>query len=173
MSSGGGTGSTLGQTSITKEQILQVDYAMMAFVTVFMFLRLACQIIRRKRLQLQDYFLYIAYTFYLSLCVLYIIVTPILFEIQDITTGVLPMPSDFLKTAGLTSRLIWSAQTCFYSCLWSVKFSLLSLYRKLSVGLQPIYFRIWQAIVVVCFLVRYHCSALLCKLISCRGSLVL
>jgi hypothetical protein len=163
-----GAGSTLRQTPITKDEILRIDYAMMVLVSVFIFARVVFQAARRKNLELQDYFIYLAYAFYLSLCILYIIVTPILFRIQDVAAGLLPMPSDFLSTAGYTSRLIFSAQMCFYACLWSVKFSLLCLYRKLLVGLPQIYIRIWWAIVVICFLVcKNHLELLSHELTVC------
>lgn len=153
MSSNSGAGSTLRATGITKDEIIRTDYAMIALVSLFVVSRLVFQATRRKKLELQDYLLYLAYAFYLALCALYIIGVQILFEIQDVTTGITPMPSDFIQTAGVISRLIWSAQMCFYSCLWSVKFSLLCLYRKLLFGLPTIYTRIWWALVVLCFLV--------------------
>jgi hypothetical protein len=53
------------------------------------------------------------------------------------------------------SRLIWSAQMLFYLSLFSVKMSLLTLYRKLLTGLG-IYNKIWWGIVVFTSLVSHH-----------------
>lgn len=153
MSSDNGAGSTLRATPLTEHAILGADYAMIALVSIFVFSRLVFYVARHKKFELQDFLIYLAYAFYLSRCALYIIVTPILFKIQDITTGVLPLPADFNQTAGLVSRLIFSAQLCFYSCLWLVKFSLLCLYKKLLLGLPPVYIWLWWALFVLCFLV--------------------
>lgn len=49
-------------------------------------------------------------------------------------------------------RLIGAAQVCFYTLLYAIKLSLLSLYRHLLHGLPALYRRIWLFIVVFCVL---------------------
>lgn len=149
-----GTGKSLRPIGVTENEILRTDYAMITLASLFILTRLGFQATRRKSLELQDYFLYMAYVCYLALCALYIAVVPILLEIQDITTGKKPMPPNLLEIAGVTGRILWAAQMCFYACLWLVKLSLLCLYRKLLVGLPRIYNRIWWMLVIFCFLVR-------------------
>jgi hypothetical protein len=58
-----------------------------------------------------------------------------------------------MEDAALMLRLITSAQMCFYTLLFAVKLSLLTLYRKLLTGLPSIYNRVWWGIVAFCLLV--------------------
>ena len=134
----------------TKAEILGAAYAMLTLVSILVLVRLVFQATRRKKLELQDYFLYFACACYLGACSLYITAIPTLFRIRDITLGKVPVPSDFIQFSALDARLIWAAQMCFWSCLWSVKLSLLCLYRKLLVGLPSIYIIIWRTLMVLC-----------------------
>lgn len=149
----GGIGRSLAAKGLSEADILCTEYAMIVLVSILILSRLTLQAARRKKLEPQDFFIYFAYACFLGACALYIRVVPILFEIRDVTNGVRAMPADFVQTAGLTARLIWAAQICFYACLWSVKFSLLCLYRKLLSGLPLVYIRIWWSLVLLCFLV--------------------
>lgn len=112
-----GVGSPLQATGSTKPEILRIQYAMVTLSSLFVLARLIFRATRRKRLELQDYILYFGFACYLGACCLYITYLPILFKIQDVTTGVAPTPADFMQTAGLVSRYVWSAQMCFYACL--------------------------------------------------------
>jgi hypothetical protein len=58
-----------------------------------------------------------------------------------------------MEDAALMLRLITSAQMCFYTMLFAVKLSLLTLYRKLLAGLPGVYKKVWWGIVAFCLLV--------------------
>lgn len=64
-----------------------------------------------------------------------------------------PYPT-MMEDAALMLRLITAGQMCFYTLLFSVKMSLLTLYRKLLAGLPSLYQKIWWGIVAFCVLVR-------------------
>ena len=110
-------GAPLQATGLTKPEILRTQYAMVTLSSAFVLARLLFQAARRKRLELQDYILYFGFACYLGACSLCITYLPILFKIQDVTTCVAPVLADFMQTAGLVSRYVWSAQMCFYACL--------------------------------------------------------
>jgi hypothetical protein len=64
-----------------------------------------------------------------------------------------PYPA-MMEDAALMLRLITAGQMCFYTLLFSVKMSLLTLYRKLLAGLPSLYRKVWWGIVAFCILVR-------------------
>jgi hypothetical protein len=64
-----------------------------------------------------------------------------------------PYPT-MMEDAALMLRLITAGQMCFYTLLFSVKMSLLTLYHKLLVGLPSLYQKVWWSIVAFCLLVR-------------------
>lgn len=47
-------------------------------------------------------------------------------------------------------RLMFVTTTLFWLALWSVKISLLVLYKKLMEGLPAIYIRMWWAVFIFC-----------------------
>ncbi|KAF3049058.1 hypothetical protein E8E11_009739 [Didymella keratinophila] len=149
---GDGAGHSISEKGFTKAEIMHTGYAMIAFVSVFVLSRLNFQVTRRKKLELQDYLLYFAYLCYLGACGQFLAVVPVYFRMADILAGKVPLPPDFLQIAGLSSRLLWGGQFVFYNGLWSVKLSLLCLYKKLLAGLPTFYIRIWWAMTTFCLL---------------------
>jgi hypothetical protein len=85
----------------------------------------------------------------------YIIVIPPMFKVYAVIGQETPPYKAMMGDAALMLRLITAGQMCFYTLLLSAKMSLLTLYRKLLVGLPSIYQKIWWGIVVFCVLVRY------------------
>jgi hypothetical protein len=59
-----------------------------------------------------------------------------------------------MEDAALMLRLLTAGQMCFYTLLFAVKLSLLTLYYKLLAGLPAIFQRIWWGVVAFCVLVR-------------------
>lgn len=126
---------------------------MLVLTTLFVLVRVAIHVARKKTLELHDYFIYFAYCLYVSLWTCYIIAIPVLYKLDAVATGRAQPYPEMVDDAGYMARLIFSSQMCFYTCLYSVKASLLVLYLKLLSGLHNIYKKIWIAIVVFCFLV--------------------
>jgi hypothetical protein len=65
----------------------------------------------------------------------------------------IPPYATLMEDAALMLRLLTAGQMCFYTLLFAVKLSLLTLYYKLLAGLPAIFQRIWWGIVVFCVLV--------------------
>ena len=61
-----------------------------------------------------------------------------------------------MEDAATVLRLIMGGQMCFFALLFSVKMSLLTLYRKLLAGSSNIYKKIWWGVLVFCFVVSAH-----------------
>ena len=85
----------------------------------------------------------------------YVVSVPILYRLVDVGMGKADPYPKILEEAGLSARLIWTAQVCYYSVIVAVKFSLLTLYRKLLVGLRDIYHKIWWGIAIFILLVCF------------------
>jgi hypothetical protein len=77
-----------------------------------------------------------------------------MFKVYAVIGLEIPPYETMMKDAALMLRLITAGQMCFYALLFSVKMSLLTLYRKLLAGLPGIYQKIWWGIVTFCLLVR-------------------
>ena len=85
----------------------------------------------------------------------YVVSVPILYRLVDVGTGKAKPYPTVLQEAGMSARLIWTSQMCYYSLIVAVKFSLLTLYRKLLVGLRDIYHKIWWSIAIFILLVCF------------------
>ncbi|KAF1954781.1 hypothetical protein CC80DRAFT_416744 [Byssothecium circinans] len=138
-------------------EILRAEYALFVLTTAFLVARVAIHVSKRRTFEFQDFFIYFAYALYVGLWTEYIIAVPYLFKLTAVTNGEIPPYPNVIKDAAYMSRLIFTAQMCFYVSLWSVKMSLLSLYRKLLIGLERIYSQIWWGIVVFAALAYIGC----------------
>jgi hypothetical protein len=90
-------------------------------------------------------------------------VIPPMFHVYAVIGREIPPYKTMMEDAALMLRLITAGQMCFYTLLFSVKLSLLTLYRKLLAGLSSIYKKIWWGIVAFCILVgnsdRIHAAS--------------
>jgi hypothetical protein len=79
-----------------------------------------------------------------------------MFRVYSVIGHEIPPYTTMKQDAALMLRLLTAGQMCFYTLLFSVKLSLLTLYYKLLAGLPIIYQRIWWGIFVFCVLVSFH-----------------
>ena len=127
---------------------------MMTLTSVFIIARIVTtQFVRPKRWILQDAIVYFAFVLYIIMAVLYILVTPILFRLTAVGEKRLkPYPNlknehkFMVKVFFVNSMMLWFI-------LWTIKFSFLVLYKRLMEGLRDVYFKLWWAVSVFCFLV--------------------
>ena len=76
-----------------------------------------------------------------------------MFKVYAVIGLEIPPYKTMMQDAALMLRLITAGQMCFYTMLFAVKMSLLTLYRKLLAGLPSIYRKIWWGVVAFCVLV--------------------
>jgi hypothetical protein len=146
------------ETFVTQDELLRTSYGMIALTSVFAVTRVAIRVYRPKAWAMEDFFIVLAFILYLTLTTLYIIVTPILFRLSAFASGAAP-PYPGLKDDSYKILKIFFATTeLFWFTLWSVKFSLLALYKRLLVGLNSGYVKLWWAVVVFCVLVSVWVS---------------
>lgn len=135
---------------IELDELLHADYGLFVLTTTVVLARVAIHFTKRKTLELQDYFIYLAYILYVTLWTAYVKAAPILYKLNRLKNGEIAVYPTVVNDAGFVSRMIFVAQICFYTQLFAVKWSLLSLYRKLLAGLDRIYSHIWWGIFVFC-----------------------
>ncbi|KAH8731846.1 hypothetical protein GQ44DRAFT_603720 [Phaeosphaeriaceae sp. PMI808] len=140
----------LPKTPITRGELVGTIAAMLALTTIFVFSRVAVQISRRKSFELQDFSIYFAYIIYIALWSVYLAVIPPMFRVYAVIGREIPPYKELIQDAAMMLRLLTAGQMCFYSMLFAVKISLLSLYRKLLAGLPSIYHKIWWGTLVFC-----------------------
>lgn len=104
---------------------------------------------------MDDVFMLLAWIFFLALAIDYVVITPILFRVTAVQLGKeMPYPEvedDALKMI----KIFFTNTLLLWFSLWSVKLSLLFLYRRLMKGL-PRLMRWWWVVmgftILVCHL---------------------
>ncbi|XP_014550861.1 hypothetical protein COCVIDRAFT_114401 [Bipolaris victoriae FI3] len=144
--------STPPKSPITKDELVRTNVAMLILTSLFILSRVILQIAKRRPFGLPDFFIYFAFVLFVSMWTCYIAVIPTMFRIFDVLEGLIRPYPTMMGDAGRLLRHITAAQMLFYTLLFTVKMSLLTLYRKILVGLPVIYDRIWWGTVAFCIL---------------------
>jgi hypothetical protein len=148
------------KTPISKDELVRTIVAMLVLTSLFVLSRAALQFWKRKPFELSDFFIYLAFVMFMAILAFYLCVIPPMFRVYDILDGVMAglvqLYDGFVEDSAATTRLLVSAQLIFYTILYSVKMSLLTLYRKLLIGLHGAYKKFWWSLVIFCVLVRIH-----------------
>lgn len=143
---------------ISQDELLRTDYAMIVLTSTVFVARVIAQFWRRRTVEWQDIWLYVAFAAYLTFTILYIIITPIFFKLEALMKGEIAGWDGMQKDLKLASEVMWSSGMEFWTCLWSVKFSLLALYKKLLAGMPKAYLWTWWATLIFCIIVRDYSS---------------
>lgn len=141
------------QNYVTKQQLLSTSYAMIALTSLFALVRIGIQTTRPKKLVAEDYLMYLAFAFYIAMAVMYIVVTPAMFRISGVMSGASPPYATLLDDSLFIIKIFFANTMMFWLVLWTVKFSLLTLYRRLMLGLSSVYMKLWWAVFGFCVLV--------------------
>lgn len=139
---------------VTQEQLLNTSYAMIALTSVFAIARVATRVLRPKKLATEDYLVFLSFVLFIAMSTMYIVVTPAMFRISAVTSGAVPPYATMLVDALFIIKIFFANTMIFWFLLWTVKFSLLALYKRLMVGVDnKIYIKIWWGVLVFCILV--------------------
>lgn len=138
---------------ISQNDLLRTDYAMIALTSTVFVARVVVQAWRRRTVEMQDIWLYVAFAAYLTFSILYVIITPFFFKLELLQKGEIAGWEGMQKDLKFISKVMWSSGMEFWTCLWFVKFSLLALYKKLLVGMPKVYLWTWWGTVIFCIIV--------------------
>ncbi|KAI1919015.1 hypothetical protein LOZ58_006561 [Ophidiomyces ophidiicola] len=116
--------------------------------------------------ELECGFMLAAFLFYLIYESIYLAIVPLIYHLNAIRAGVHKpyptMPEDIERFI----IYMYSASTLFWFLLWSVKFALLVLYRRMMIGL-PLQLKFWMAILI--FTIITFVFSFIATLTSCGG----
>ncbi|KAJ5827592.1 hypothetical protein N7447_004355 [Penicillium robsamsonii] len=118
-------------------------------------IRFAGSIRSFKDLKAEDYLLIVAYIFFLELSILYIYISPVILRLADVGAGRIA-PYATISDDGLKLQTVFFVTTSsLWICLWMIKFSLLTMYKRLLVGKK--YIIAWWVIMGSCVLFIIGC----------------
>ncbi|ORX94634.1 hypothetical protein BCR34DRAFT_629167 [Clohesyomyces aquaticus] len=142
---------------VSERQFKRISYPIIVLASSLIVSRVGIQIWKRKRFELQDSLVYFAFIFFLTMSVCYLIIIPKIYKIGKVSVGLIaPWPTiqdDIL----VYLRLMFVTNTLFWFSLWSVKLSLLCLYKQLLEGLPRVYMRLWWAVFTFCLVSLAGC----------------
>lgn len=137
---------------VTPDTLRATSYALIAITTIITAVRLSPQLMRPKTIQWDDGFLIAAYIFFLVVAILYLVITDIMFKLQDVGDGKIPPYESMMEEGFIMQKVFFVVTSALWFNLWCVKYSLLAFYKRLIAGLKT-YTVIWTVIVVFCFVV--------------------
>lgn len=128
----------------------------MVLAVVIVIVRTGTRWWKAHSFQAEDYFIWFALASFISMCAIYLAAYPTLYGALAVAAGEEPpwatMESDLVAML----HLFFAVQFLFWTTLWSVKFSLLWMFRRLTLGL-PLYGRIWLAITIFTLITYLAC----------------
>ncbi|CEO59583.1 hypothetical protein PMG11_04256 [Penicillium brasilianum] len=137
------------------EAIKGTGIALVVVTTLVVLARFAGSIRRLKDIKPEDCLLLVAYLFFLALSILYIYIAPTIFRLASLEAGLIPYYSTVPEDSVQLQIVFFVTTSLLWICLWMVKFSLLSMYKRLLVG--KTYIAVWWIITISCALVLIGC----------------
>jgi hypothetical protein len=133
--------------------VLKVAYSMLGLTSSVILARIGLNILRPKSLIASDYFVFLAFAFYTTMCALYISVSPYMQRVYGVINKEIPPYPEMAEETVIMAKMIFAAPCMFWMTLWSIKISLLLLYRRLLTGIAKRYTMIWWGILALCIVV--------------------
>jgi hypothetical protein len=137
---------------VTADTLRATGIAMVIVASLFMAARCTARWYRVWRFQIEDLFILLAYAFFLSMSISYLVIIPPLYRVTAFSDGIIPAYPTILSDSLIIIKVFFTDSMLLWFTLWSVKFSLLFLYRRLMVGL-PKHRRWWWAVFAFCVVV--------------------
>jgi hypothetical protein len=154
--------------NIPKETNLKALIISTATAALFVAARTSARWHKVKTFETEDFFSWFGLACFVTMCSLYLTVLDPLYTSQAVEAGTAPAPADLLDQVRFLLTRFYAIQLLFWLTIWSVKFSLLWMFRRLVVGL-PKYKGIWFGIVIFTALALAGCE--ISQLLSCEGGL--
>jgi hypothetical protein len=116
--------------------------------------------------EMEDIFMFLALAFYLTMDGLYLSALPVVYRLLDYAAGIEPPWATLVEDDVYAIKEFFAIDMLFWATLWSVKFSLLFMFRRLTKGL-PKYRAYW--IFVMCFTVIMLIGAVISNITACSS----
>ncbi|KLJ09267.1 hypothetical protein EMPG_15293 [Blastomyces silverae] len=155
----------ISENYVTESQVASTGYVMIALASIVFFGRFGLRVWKSVALQLEDLFVVLSWLSFLAMTILYLIVMPRLYRLTGFLAGGPPYP-EFVDDALFIKKIFFCTTLLLWVSLWSVKFSLLVLYRRLLSRLKT-EIRLWW--VVLIFTVLNLIGCIISNLTSCSS----
>jgi hypothetical protein len=137
----------------------------LVLAVVFVSARNIARWLKERAFGAEDYFCWLAIAAYISLIGLYLNILTTIYTVTAVALGQVVPPASFTSDGNHMMRCMFAIQLLFWTTLYSVKFSLLFLCRRLTVGL-PTYEMVWTGVVI--FTILSFIGSLVSELTSCK-----
>lgn len=132
---------------ITPSSLRSTCIALIILTTIAILARIGGGYSQWRSLQIEDLWLVLCYLFFVTVAVLYLYIVPAFYRLSaNVPYATLNDDALFIQKG------LFAASACLWFCLWSAKFSLLCMYKKLMDKL-PFYIKMWWVLVIFCALV--------------------
>lgn len=117
----------------------------MVVASTLCFIRSVIRWLKVRAVQTEDFFVWLALAMFISFGVLYLKSLPIYSTLMEVAAGHMPPYATLADDSDFMLRCFFAIQMLFWGTLWAIKFSLLFLFKRLTLGL-PRYNLIWYVI---------------------------
>ncbi|KAH0565992.1 hypothetical protein GP486_000603 [Trichoglossum hirsutum] len=153
------------QSFITLFRLKIIIWTMIGVNTTFLMARTFARYHKIRKVQLEDYMMFLALACFLSMAGVYLVALPPLYRVIDVSAGRKPLYFSFFNDAYLIMKGFFAAAILFWATLWAVKVSLLLLFRHLMIGLTN-YMRMWWTLLVFTLITYIGC--VISEVLSCE-----
>ena len=108
---------------------------MIALTTLVAGLRIVVAVEQHRKFSWDDGWLLAAYVFFLAISILYIVAAPTMFRLLKLADGQIPVYPTAGDDALFIQKVFFITTSGLWLCLWSVKFSLMAVYKMLMKSL--------------------------------------
>jgi hypothetical protein len=141
---------------LDSQGLIAVGWVGVGLASLFVVLRCVARITEMKRLHVDDYWMITALMFLTVNAILQTLQSPSLYYLVDVSVGRVPAGPPVLVQGNIYVRYEFAIIGLFWTVLWCVKASFLTLFYRLFDGL-PNYRRLWWAVVVFAALAYVGC----------------
>lgn len=143
------------QNYINARQVTTTGYAMIGITSFFCVARFGLRFWKSVPFQAEDVFILLSWGVFLTVAILYIVVTPVLYRVDDVMSGKSPPYAAIEQDALFIIKIFFANTLLYWLTLWAVKLSLLFLYQRLFKGLQN-QMRWWWAVLIFTIVVSVN-----------------
>ncbi|KAK2775011.1 hypothetical protein CKAH01_12923 [Colletotrichum kahawae] len=138
-------------TPVSRASIRNTGIALIILTTIIVGTRVVLAVINQRKFLPEDGWLVACYIFFMVLAILYLFIVPAFFRLTDLAAGLIDPYDTATEDAIFIQKGLFTASASLWFCLWSAKFSLLCVYKKLLDNL-PFYIQLWWISVGFCAL---------------------
>jgi hypothetical protein len=133
--------------------LLATGIIMVVLTTAIFGTRMFYGVIKQRRFSWEDGWLIAAWIVFVVITSLYLNAGPVIFRLQAVAAGEIPLYATIPEDSLVLQKTFFVTTSGLWICLWLIKASLLSLYKRLFANLRW-YLVLWWIVVVICVLVR-------------------